>query len=140
MANPSAPQYWNTGTSAWANIPDAALYTTHAGTCHVQWPAVQDRALDGTPVAAIGGKTIIMQMAWLNDTGMNFFRDLIGSASVEYSTEDFKIWDFRTQADIKLQGKLHWPTFTSVSVASTAAGTLYHGVEVRVEDCIVSAH
>ena len=131
-------QYW-TG-AAWAAIPAAALYGTYDGTCAVLYPRPQAYTNSGKPCAAIGAPKIVIETPWMSDAGMNFWRDRIGSTSVEYSVEDFQIWDMRSESDLALCGKLRWPTWASVGHGATAAQTVYRNVRILVTDCIASTH
>ena len=44
---------WKNGGS-WEAIPEAAIYSTYAGTFHIEYQPTQDVGIDGTMAAANG--------------------------------------------------------------------------------------
>lgn len=135
---PATPQYWD--GAQWTNITAAALEGTYEGGAFLEWPKPEGTGSNGGQAGALGNPTFVLRMAIMTDTGMDFWRDLFAASTDEYVTFDFKGWDLRTETDAAYSGKLRWPTFEGVSLASTVAATRYRGVEVRVEDCVASVH
>ena len=68
----TAPSYSNGG--AWTTIPSAAIYGTHPGTYHVEYPPAADYTYAGAPCAAVGLPSVVIRTAWLTDTGMGFWQ------------------------------------------------------------------
>lgn len=127
--------YYNTTTSTWTAIPDAALASTYRGTVHVEYPQATEYDGNGAPCGAIGRPRIIIEAPIMTDTGFDFWRDLFASATSTYATVKLQPFDERTGTEDKFEGYLERPTHGGISRGSTAALTFYRGVRIVVSSC-----
>ena len=67
---------WKNGAT-WEDIPAAALYSTWAGTYHIEYPPPQSVGIDGSRAAQTGKPRIVINAPWLTDAGFDFWRDLL---------------------------------------------------------------
>jgi len=125
---------WKNGAS-WENIPEAAIYSTYAGTYHIEYPPAQDVGIDGTMAAATGKPRIVIEAPWLTDSGMNFWRDRFSGATAETAAISIEAWDPRTETNTKWAGILQRPKYASVSVGSTTSSTVYRNVHIEIWEC-----
>ena len=131
-------QYW-TG-AAWADIPDAAMAGTYGGDCRLVYPRAGERDGTGAPCGAIGLPYVIITTPRMTGTGMAHWTAKFASIAAESATYDIKIINERDASTDSMSGTLLWPIYKSVSVGSTAAKTIYHGVEIHIENCTTSSH
>jgi hypothetical protein len=132
-------QYW-TG-AAWANIPDAALGSTHeGGTFVLEYPRANERDGDGDPCGAVGNPRIVMRTPRMTGTGMAHWTGQFGAITDEYATYDQEIYNERDASTDKMTGNLLWPRFSRVFVGSTAAKTMFYDVEIVIENCTTSSN
>lgn len=123
----------------WFAIPDAALYSTYGGTYHVDYPPPTAVAVDGTPCGATGKPRIVINSAWMTDTGMGFWRAFFSTTEDTYTAVSIEAWDSRAGAWVKWAGNLKWPTFGSVGVGAAAGSTVYRDVQIEIVECATTA-
>ena len=121
-------------SGAWTAIPTAALYSTYAGSYHIEYPPAADMTLAGAPCGAFGKPTIVIRAPWLTDTGMDFWRDLF-TTGTQYVAMSLEVYDARLGAVTRYAGYLMQPRFESVGWGSTASQTMYRNVEIRLTEC-----
>jgi len=124
---------------AWEAVPTAAMYGTHTGSAQVVWPAATGVNGLGEPCAAIGRPEIVIQTAWLQDSGMAFWRAFFGAVTDLDASIEIEIFDPRAGADTMYAGLLHWPTFGSVGRGAGATTTIYRDVRIVISDCEATA-
>ena len=129
---------WKNGGS-WEDIPAAALYSTWAGTYHVEYPPPQDVGIDGTIAAQTGKPRIVIKAPWLSDAGFDFWRDRFGSAAAETAALSIEAFEPRTGSKVKWAGVLRRPTYESIGVGSTTTNTIYRGVVIEIWECATTA-
>jgi hypothetical protein len=125
---------WKNGAS-WESIPAAALYSTWAGTYHVEYPPPQAVGIDGTQAAQTGKPRIVIKAPWMTDTGFDFWRDRFGSSTAETAAISIEAWEPRTGANVKWAGVMRRPTYESIGVGSTTSNTIYRNVTIEIWEC-----
>ena len=129
----TAPNYSLGG--GWAAIPNAAIYGTHPGTYHVEYPPAADYTYAGQPCSAVGLPSIVIRTAWLTDTGMAFWQGIFANSAAESAALSIEAFDPRASSVTRWAGTLLRPTWESVGPGATAGTTIYRGVEIRIVNC-----
>ena len=133
----SNPKYKSGAT--WFDIPDAAIYGTHGGTWSIEYPPATEIGVDGTPCGAVGRPRIIIRTAWMQETGLAFWRAFFATVDDTYASINIEAWDSRAGATVKWAGNLRWPTWDSVGVGGTDATTIYRNVTIEINECVTTS-
>jgi hypothetical protein len=124
-------------SGSWTAIPTAALYSTYAGSYHIEYPPAEDVTLNGIPCGAFGKPTIVIRSPWMTDEGMDFWRDLF-TVGAHYVAMSLEVYDSRLGATTRYAGYLAQPRFESQGWGSTSGKTTYRNVEIRLTECTVT--
>ena len=125
---------WKNGAT-WEDIPEAALYSTWAGTYHIEYPPPQSVAIDGSQAGQTGKPRIVIKAPWLTDSGFDFWRDRFSSATAETAAISIEAWDPRSGAKSSMPGSCNVPPMTLSASASTTTNTIYRNVSIEIWEC-----
>lgn len=128
---------WKTD-GAWVEIAAAACTGSYNGGWRVVYPQATEFTGDGTPCGAIGRPEILIELPWLTDTGMAFWRAPFASATSTSASISIEAFNPRTGATEKWLGTLHWPIFSGVGQGAVAGQTQYRGVRIRITGCVAT--